>query len=178
METQFELDMDFINSVFLGGDTQQEVEHKKSAYEKMVERDIKRNEALYAEELKEDDDYEYSFNVEVPSRKGGTLTYVRLSAERHEALRDILNGIMTGKAHWRSELARKSGLYGERIGKPSTYLHLVEGMLERMGERHPNVKGRIGLDCSMPQMEALDRLLTMICDTAFDRGYKPEVTSE
>lgn len=176
METnEFKPDDDFLAFLFEGADTAREVERKKSVYERMVEKDVQRNLAAYADELKEADDADYTRDVEVPSRKGGSVWYVRLTAERHEALKDILSSILANKHEWKRELALKSGLYGERIGKPSTFLHLVEGMNERMNEPHPNVKGRMGLDCSRAQMDALDTLLIRLCGNAFDRDYKPEL---
>jgi hypothetical protein len=57
-------------------------------------------------------------------------------------------------------LDQPSGLYGSRGGgKAQTFSDVLEGFYDKMHQRHPILRGRVGEDLTIKQLGELNRLI-------------------
>ncbi|CAO4175976.1 hypothetical protein [Methylorubrum populi] len=112
-----------------------------------------------------------SERVKVPSpRTGKAVEYARLSDADHREVRQMIRALWDFRADIRVVLNQPSGLYGSRGGgKAQTFSDILKGLYDKMHQRHPVLRGRIGEDLTVKQLGELNRMIDAL-NTQFGGG--------
>lgn len=102
-----------------------------------------------------------SERVSVPSpRTGRAIEYARLSDADHREVRNMIRALWDFRADIKLVLDQPSGLYGSRGGgKAQTFWDVLKGFYDKMHQRHPVLKARVGEDLTIKQLGELNRLI-------------------
>ncbi|MFD6318616.1 hypothetical protein [Methylorubrum thiocyanatum] len=102
-----------------------------------------------------------SERLKVPSpRTGKAIDYARLSDADHREVRNMIRALWDFRADIRVVLDQPSGLYGSRGGgRLQTFSDILKGMYDKVHQRHPVLRGRIGEDLTIKQLGELNRLI-------------------
>lgn len=102
-----------------------------------------------------------SQRVNVPSpRTGKAIDYARLSDADHREVRNMIRALWDCRSDIRMVLDQPSGLYGSRGGGTSqTFGDILKGLHDKMHQRHPVLRGRVGEDLTVKQLGELNRLI-------------------
>lgn len=102
-----------------------------------------------------------SERVSVPSpRTGKAIKYARLSDANHREVRNLITTLWDFRADIRMVLDQPSSLYGSRGGGTAqTFADILKGLHEKMHQRHPVLRGRVGEDLTIKQLGELNRLI-------------------
>lgn len=102
-----------------------------------------------------------SERVKVSSpRTGKAIEYARLSDADHKEVRNMIRALWDHRIDIQRVLDQPSGLYGSRGGgKLQTFSDILKGLHDKMHQRHPKLRGRIGEDLTIKQLGELNRLI-------------------
>lgn len=114
-----------------------------------------------------------SERVKVPSPRTRKLVeYARLSDADHREVRQMVRALWDCRDDIRAVLDRPSGLYGSRGGGTlQTFSDILKGLYDKMHQRHPILKGRVGEDLTIKQLGELNRLID-----ALNAQFKGDLT--
>ena len=101
----------------------------------------------------------FSHVVTKPSRFGKDVEYARLSEDDHAYARAVIEALHDFRGDLRSVLKQPSGLYGQRSQSKQTKGDILDGLMEKLRQPHPVIRGRKGEDFTLKQLKALNKII-------------------
>ena len=93
-------------------------------------------------------------------RTGKAIEYARLGDADHKEVRNMIRALWDHRTDIRLVLDQPSGLYGSRGGGTlQIFSDILKGLYDKMHQRHPVLRGRIGEDLTIKQLGELNRLI-------------------